>query len=149
MEKYQRLMGEYERNYHDFDIYRFQSKAVVVWLRNLVDEFNKDLEDANIPPSKLQWNYSKGKTLGLENGPDFIQGFNKAFKGWREMTGCEANFFAHSREGKVLERLEILDIVNSLYANTDRDGGAFEKMMDDAVKEAGHINLEATTPKKV
>lgn len=136
MEKYNNIIKEYERNSSDFDIYRFQSKAVVIWLRNLVSEFNSDLKNAEILPSDLRWNYSNGKALGLDDGPGFVKGFNKAFKNWRDMTGCEANFFTHTREGKSLERLEILDITNSLYANTDRDGKIFQEMMDAAAKEA-------------
>lgn len=136
MEKYNKIIEEYERNAQDFDIYRFQSKSVVIWLRNLVNEFNKDLETSDIALTDLQWNYSNGKTLGLDDGPEFVVGFNKAFRNWREMTGCDANFFTHTREGRALAKLEILDINNSLYANTDRDGEEFQKMMDDAAEAA-------------
>jgi len=133
---YKKLIAELEASKEDYGRFKFQSKASVVCLKSLVQKFNEDLVSENIPPANLRWNYSQGKTLGLKDGPDFVNDFNEAFSKWRDTTGCEANFFAHSREGKTLERLEILDITNSLYANTDRDEGIFQTMMDDASEEA-------------
>jgi len=133
---YKNLIAELEASKEDYGRYKFQSKAAVVCLRCLIEKFNEDLISSNIPPANLRWDYSNGKTLGIKDGPEFVNDFNKAFSEWRETTGCEANFFAHTREGKMLERLEILDITNSLYSNTDLDEGVFQTMMDDAAGEA-------------
>lgn len=132
---YKDLVETLEKDRKSYSEYRYKSAALVSWLKFLVGTFNKDLAGTGVKASSLRWNYRNGKTIDLVNGGLPAEGFNKAFSKWREITGCEANFFVHSGDDGEVERLEILDITNNLYASTQTDNETFLKMMEDASEE--------------
>lgn len=114
------------------------SEAENEWLRLLkkgVFEFNKILEERKLNLKDVSWNYKNGKHLVVKGDYLFVDLFNLILKSWRKVSGYEVNFFVKTRDGKAIEKLIILDVTKTLYADTDVSEPLLNKIMEDATAE--------------
>lgn len=133
MTRYNDLMVELVKDQHHWENFRAQAVRVIDMLQRIVDIFNADIKKYEIPFKSIKWTYGvDGKVIGAMGGLPCIK-FNEVFTEWRAQTGCSANFFVKTRDGRYVEKLIILDITKSLYANTDTTDFDLQKIMDDAV----------------
>ena len=134
MTRYSKIIAELGRESVQWEGFRVLGDTAKQTLENLVSIFNDDIKKYDIPFSSIKWSYGKdGKTLGAGGVFPSIATFSDAFREWRAQTGCDANFFVKTRDGREVEQLIILDVTRTLYANTDIKDLHLQQIMDDAV----------------